>query len=302
MARGQQCLFYVKGKVETPLPLLDDYDHKHGETSYLANWDYFTMRFANEEALLAHYRSLDVIKNTSGKLIIKTKPTASRPRPNPIPVAYHDDYLLLHALQLDSNKPDVYDPYTQRFVHNFINDLKSHNGRIASLLLFPPTKKNQRNPYIDSFIQDYVREFLYDPKSDPYEQGQKMEEEALIGNRLENHLLDDYKRLRGIYFFYKKYKELVPNHPLTFDQLQHELAMEQKAMETSTIITPTTFDEDPDREPYFIVDEFDHPEAPIPDLSPKRYIKKMSPTPRKRKMEGQLDMESLLSGRDPYDW
>ncbi len=267
-AKGLQCLVYRKGKYVTLLPLLDEHDHVLGPNAYLADWDYFTMQFDNKEDLLKKYKDLNLITEGKGEVSISTKPTTRNPHPKAIPVAYQEDYLLAHALQKGTNEISKKDPYTKKFLSSFITDLKKANGRIVTELMHPIQKENKRPNYIDSFLRNKVKDFLYNFADDYSEQREILEEQDRLGKRIVQYLQDDYKRFRGIYFFYKDYSERYPMHQIAFNDIQDSLIRENGIDYTFEPFIPTpkveeedAFYDDPDWDPYFVKDPFDHPES-----------------------------------------
>ena len=306
MANGRHQLIFKNGKYEIPLPLLDEHNHAKGGLAHLSDWDSFTMRFSSPKEMMDTYRRLNYIKGHEGEFYLCTKPSKNQRKPLPLEVAYEDDYLLAHALIRGENNIRKTDPFVNRFLNNFIKDLEHSNGRIVTEILHPIQKDSERTTYIDSFIRERIQDFLYNfaplPAPDGYsEQREILEDREYLGERLKKHLSDNYKRFRGVYFFYRDYEEKYPFHSISFNQLQDDLRSEHTlSLAPYELLKQLPIEEDPDHNPYFIMDEFDRPEAPVPEELVSHAYQKQLPRPKRRKPNNpqQLSMEDYLAKRD----
>lgn len=255
--RGKHSLVYFDGKKEIILPLLNEKKEVETVTSYLSTWDSITMKFKNKEELYFYYQSLGYLKEDmmgEGRFYIRTN-ESKKVGFQALDVAYEDDLLLQEAIIKGSNQVDKNNYYVNRFLKNFMRDMKQKEPFLRGLIY--PVSQGMNKEYLDAFLLDRIKYILYFKGHAPSEALSIEEEKERKMKQVKSYLLDNYRRFRGVYFFHK---DLCPNRLIL---INHDILTEKE------LECHFDYDKLDENNPYIWEDPYDHPEDEISYLLPE---------------------------------
>lgn len=146
----------------------------------LATIDIGTLRFNNEEHLLAYFRNKGIIDFDHASIYITYQMDGTKY----LPVVYKNYNYLLHFARNGATEVNINDYEFIKIVDKLINDCRN-----KGYFRFMKDKK-----YLNNYLINKITEYIYNPDNIPYKDG----DYAFIRSKIAENMRE-YKVLRGIY-------------------------------------------------------------------------------------------------------